>query len=476
MGKVDMNKVAVEPTSYEINFMSLLRRVALRWKLMLICAVLLGTLGGVRNYMSQKAAITAKESEIASAEVAASGTEYKNISASIENAIADEMNYLSQSPVNDLINSAYQATAVVCIEVPASGEEENSSPAKNTLSSIKESLQAIIYSGIDYTPLLQDLDIKNEKYIYELIDLGPSRENTHNNEYILSETSDNTNSFVINCHFSSEEKAEKMLQYILDHLFDREDELKAIFGDFTHKSFVAGVRPITSYPSDWMTTHVNTLYSLVTSQTTYSQISPNVEKYLPLNEKAMQDSLVISKKSVLRSALIYAFAGLFGSLFFISLYLVMKRSILDGEDAARQYSYTTLAALPTTKWKNKDLKGIDYTLANLGKARKNVDDTYNIAIETIEASAADARTIAVIGNIDKASADDIAEKLQSLDKNRVYHSYQSLDTSIEERHDLMNCDAAVILIEPETSTADSIYQLNRLTAERNVDIIGAITL
>ncbi|MCR5294799.1 MAG: hypothetical protein K6E30_06440 [Lachnospiraceae bacterium] len=205
-------------------------------------------------------------------------------------------------------------------------------------------MNSILFYGIrqiDWTELAEEEETE-ACYLDELVSVSGNSE-------------DNIVNITVR-HFD-EEKAEKILDYILQKMEIRDKELQEEIGghDYRLLNKHIGIYIDTSY-EDWTENRVNTIYTL---QSALSNFSEKANKYSP-------DASGVSKKSILKMALYGAVGGGLAALVILFLMLLEKNLLLSPDELKDSYGIPLLAVFPQRRKRHKTFVFIDRMIEKIG--------------------------------------------------------------------------------------------------------------
>ena len=461
-----MAKDNIKETDYEINLLSLFRRIILRWRLIVLIAVIFGLIGGVLEYKNQLSRIESQKKEIEEmASIISNNPEEeidtKYLTIMLENAIRDQYRYITHSQFYTLKKEGYCASALVYINSGENSENDLSSEGKTILNgktgSIQSALTRCVYNDIDYSPMLAELDVPGEAYLKEFIVV----ENEANN-------------FIVSVYNTDQSKAESLLNYILEHLFDRKEELLNTFGDFRCSTIKNNTCEIANYEPKWLTERVNELNSLITTKNNYDQNKKVIKPTASLTEDSY-DNLTVSKKSIVKNMVVMAAIGTCIITLLIGVLLIFNNTILDGSDFINSYMLNSLAVLPITRMKGKTLKKADIKIANFGREVSGKESVSPMIMEEIN-KLNPGETICILTNDDLQCAEEIKKSIEKFDSLREYISISKVLDNVDSMQMLNRCQGAIVLVESECITNKKLIQILNLLNNKGISLIGAIAM
>lgn len=442
--------------------MTLLSRVLVRWRTILICSLVFALLGCVRSYINQTKAIQAKQQEysdvVVSEEDLETARNFRNyMSESLSDAIDDKTEYMTNSILSRLSDECYIATGIVYVQtdgtvslhnynytLAAEGADEDAitlADARNMkTSSIQSALKLIIYNGIDYSVLLSDLDISDLKYLKELLELKQDADN-----------------LIIKAYYPDQNGAEKIVRYILEQLAVKQTELHDLYGDFGCGSMYIGSKTIKNPFYKWTYSNITELNSIVTAQTTLNNIGGSVSGMSNILEAGSSKSLSLSVKTMIKQGLIFGVLGCAVSSALIALYLILGNRVLSAQEIDERYQVNTLAE------SGKGKKGRGTAVGN-----DDIDKVCAAAVCELDGLEDVPHKVLLVGDVEADKLLAICESLKKCDQKREYSVFDG------QFADDMKNSAAVLVSEIEKSKVANTDVLVRRLRIRKIPLTGSI--
>lgn len=469
MGNIHMDNRTYK--EFQINIYGLICRTLLRWRIILIAGLICGLFGGFSNYQNQMETIEKYNSAIKSesdpvAEVTADSVNGDAVFDILTKKLHDETQYISESAVAETEGDAYNGSAVIYFE--NNNEEASGFDYEVWAKTLHSAAKQLILNSIDYSPLCNELNLKNEKYIKELIKMDSEGSN-----------------LIVNVYYKNYDGAEAITNYIINHIDGVSSQMNSVYGDFTCKALYTGTsRTVFDYnavfketSSSWIVEHIDSLNSLLNSRTIMNNVRPNLNTSSSSADKPQQ-VLTVSKSQIIKNFVLYTIFGTVAAFLVIAAKLMLKGCITATDDIENRYSIPTLATVPLQKWKNRPLKGIDNTIANIiQKNGKNYSADYVLIVdEEINSRFNEQTKIAVIGDVDKADLNEIRDSLAKADTNREFIVLDDVAGNVEDRKKLSECSGVIIVAKTEVSHYSEMDRIVGVLRERNKMVLGSINI
>lgn len=443
--------------------MTLLSRVLLRWRIILICGLVFALLGCVRSYMSQKKSIEAKQQAYSDVVIPEEKLETarnfkSSMSDALSDAIDDKTEYMTDSVLRQLSDECYLATAIVYVQTDGTVSLNNYSYTLNPESnnpdtvvlanarnfktaSVESALEQIVYNGIDYSGLTADLGISDQMYLKELLEINTDAGN-----------------LVIGVYYPEQTGAKKIIDFILDNLSQKQEDLHAVYGDFGYSSLYVGTGSVRNPFYKWTYGNMTELNNIVTAQTTLNNISGSVSGMSNTLKADSSKNASMSLKTLVKQSLVFGVLGCAVSSALIALYLILSNRVLSAQEIDERYQTNTLAESRKGK-----------------KGRRNAsgdDDMTKIcadAVQELDAMNADVHKVLLVGDVDPQKLSSICENLKKYDQKReyaVFDSQFSADPDAEY--------TAVLVSELEKTNVANTDELVRRLKLRKIPLTGSI--
>ena len=473
-----MNEI-VDQNSLLISMKGLVRRTILRWRYILLVILAASLFGAILSYQKQKNAITSlKEENIDVTEsVNAFGSDDLNavINKAISERIDSEYYYAMNSEIRNLNQNCYKASLLIYVNTKAGDlfgiqgtteREGNSSSdiehifTENiTAQSILSYLEEYILTGIDYTALLDELNIENEFFLTELYDVRI-----------------NGNNLLVDIYYSDGENAEKISNYIIENLSG--NSVETIYGPHTLTTHYLGVKK-TLYPKSTWTIDTGKVFTdLITLKDNFDGAKSKIVNASSSNQMDSKANAAISIKSIVKNALLYGFMGAFFTIFIIAITLISKKRVLDEEEIKSNYGIDNLLVVEETTYKKHKHNRTDHLIANYGKnitKVKQLSEVLALIDENISFRNPKIECVSVLGEVGSDKIDEICNLLNSTDKHIKYIPiYSLLDKT--SRKELSESGGVIVLAGIEQTSFDNLNRDLSIIQSRNVPIIGSVVL
>lgn len=453
-----------------ISLEGLFSRILVRWKLIILFAIIFGLVGMGLYYLSYKKALKEYKPEAGVNTGTVDGIDgfedYDELLNNIDKEIESKLAYLKDS-VLAKVNSSdafvarvnYYITVEeenidISAEIPAEYFEIIQNKVKNIISSIR----IAITTSIDMDTISKEMGIK-EGHIYELI-------GTSTNDY---------NVLNISARYMDREGAEKILQYIIDNMGVQLDELKQAYGDFKLIMVSKDVR--TELRNNmWWNEKADEINKLMTTRTNLLKNKTNLEaeaETAPTKPK-------LSKKKMLLQGIVYGAAGAVLCAVVLAAYLLLSGKLLAPSEVNGELGLKELAYFPQTHLGKKKIKGLTYRFANAGRGLSkdmSYDDYYLIALSELGGNDGNSKKIGLIGDVSRDVLEDLGKALEEKDeKGNEFIALPALSENVSSRKALNECDSVILVNMIEKSRVKKIRKLMEIVDGREIEVKGSITL
>ncbi len=453
-----------------ISLEGLFSRILMRWKLIILFAIIFGLVGMGLYYLSYKKALKEYKPEAGVNTGTVDGIDgfenYDELLNNIDKEIESKLAYLKDS-VLAKVNSSdafvarvnYYITVEeenidISAEIPAEYFEIIQNKVKNIISSIR----IAITTSIDMDTISKEMGIK-EGHIYELI-------GTSTNDY---------NVLNISARYMDREGAEKILQYIIDNMGIQLDELKQAYGDFKLIMVSKDVR--TELRNNmWWNEKADEINKLMTTRTNLLKNKTNLEaeaETAPTKPK-------LSKKKMLLQGIVYGVAGAVLCAVVLAAYLLLSGKLLAPSEVNGELGLKDLAYFPQTHLGKRKIKGLTYRFANAGRGLSkdmSYDDYYLIALSELGGNDGNSKKIGLIGDVSRDVLEDLGKALEDKDeKGNEFIALQALSENVSSRKALNECDSVILVNMIEKSRVKKIRKLMEIVDGREIEVKGSITL
>ena len=453
-----------------ISLEGLFSRILVRWKLIILFAIIFGLVGMGLYYLSYRKALKEYKPEAGVNTGTVDGIDgfenYDELLNNIDKEIESKLAYLKDS-VLAKVNSSdafvarvnYYITVEeenidISAEIPAEYFEIIQNKVKNIISSIR----IAITTSIDMDTISKEMGIK-EGHIYELI-------GTSTNDY---------NVLNISARYMDREGAEKILQYIIDNMGIQLDELKQAYGDFKLIMVSKDVR--TELRNNmWWNEKADEINKLMTTRTNLLKNKTNLEaeaETAPTKPK-------LSKKKMLLQGIVYGAAGAVLCAVVLAAYLLLSGKLLAPSEVNGELGLKELAYFPQTHLGKKKIKGLTYRFANAGRGLSkdmSYDDYYLIALSELGGNDGNSKKIGLIGDVSRDVLEDLGKALEEKDeKGNEFIALPALSENVSSRKVLNECDSVILVNMIEKSRVKKIRKLMEIVDGREIEVKGSITL
>lgn len=453
-----------------ISLEGLFSRILVRWKLIILFAIIFGLVGMGLYYLSYKKALKEYKPEAGVNTGTVDGIDgfenYDELLNNIDKEIESKLAYLKDS-VLAKVNSSdafvarvnYYITVEeenidISAEIPAEYFEIIQNKVKNIISSIR----IAITTSIDMDTISKEMGIK-EGHIYELI-------GTSTNDY---------NVLNISARYMDREGAEKILQYIIDNMGVQLDELKQAYGDFKLIMVSKDVR--TELRNNmWWNEKADEINKLMTTRTNLLKNKTNLEaeaETAPTKPK-------LSKKKMLLQGIIYGVAGAVSCAVVLAAYLLLSGKLLAPSEVNGELGLKDLAYFPQTHLGKRKIKGLTYRFANAGRGLSkdmSYDDYYLIALSELGDNDGKSQKIGLLGDVSRDVLEDLGKALREKDEcGNEFVALPALSENVSSRKALDECDSVILVNMIEKSRIKKIRKLMDIIDGREIEVKGSITL
>jgi capsular polysaccharide biosynthesis protein len=453
-----------------ISLEGLFSRILVRWKLIILFAIIFGLVGMGLYYLSYKKALKEYKPEAGVNTGTVDGIDgfenYDELLNNIDKEIESKLAYLKDS-VLAKVNSSdafvarvnYYITVEeenidISAEIPAECFEVIQNKVKNIISSIR----IAITTSIDMDTISKEMGIK-EGHIYELI-------GTSTNDY---------NVLNISARYMDREGAEKILQYIIDNMGIQLDELKQAYGDFKLIMVSKDVR--TELRNNmWWNEKADEINKLMTTRTNLLKNKTNLEaeaETAPTKPK-------LSKKKMLLQGIVYGVAGAVLCAVVLAAYLLLSGKLLAPSEVNGELGLKDLAYFPQTHLGKKKIKGLTYRFANAGRGLSkdmSYDDYYLIALSELGDNDGKSQKIGLLGDVSRDVLEDLGKALREKDEcGNEFVALPALSENVSSRKALDECDSVILVNMIEKSRIKKIRKLMDIIDGREIEVKGSITL
>ena len=454
-----------DKNSTSMSFTGILVQTIMRWKIILLCAVL-GFVGmGFKNYREQSASVVSASNAKASYEM----SDVDKISMNVTDSIAARIKYLKDSYIVSLKpGESYEASSVLFVSDGAEDEytmfnnhEDTTSKiiaAVNTKTgAILSALSEYVDANIDYSSLYDDFDMDEDLYFQDLVNCTIQG-----------------SSLVINTIADKPELADSLMNTVVDQIDKKFNQIVDQMQVQEYKVMTISNEPaVSAYPQEFPTLQKvnNELRDLVSMQQTLTDSQADLAKRaVPVHES-------ISKKEMLKSGIKGGILGFGGSAVIVIVYLILKGKLLSAKEVEEGLDLKVLA-VQMPKYGNKEIKGLSKKFICLDSLYHNIPSFENsLALVDDYLKQKGAKDIAIVCDV-KNSADvhEVMMKLNKLHSGITYHVAVRPNEDLNERKKLQSVDGVVMLGVVSKSKLADIQNLKTLMKDYNKPVLGAIVM
>ena len=449
----------------EINLKSLVIRILLRWRSILLMVLVCCLLGSAYKYFSLNKSSSKSEEEPAAAEQQTSQKDvkyYQDLLNMIDQAIADKKDYVQNSFVGkmDLYNTGMsceflyiretgQGTAAVSTD-----EEDEPEALDPRIKTITDELLNYVNTGIDWTAYKEENNL-GEVYLDELL------------------TTKSFNSgFMVQTFFEDEAGAEKLRDYVIAQVNKEFERIQKAggFEDFEMihlNQYTSTV--IYDKNTGWLAKQLTDIETLETDRKN-AQTSLNAAETISSTKDDSGDSAGL--KTVIKTGIKAGLLGFAAMIGLILLSLIYGDKVLSGKEFNDYYNLRSIINLAGNR-KNSGEKRI-LKLEKENQSELSEDIRYELAAANIRKYAPEMVKIGVIGDADAQLMNDICNKLGSLEPEKEFVFLNDINNNLDERKSLMNMDGAIIVAETEKTKYANVNDLMTIVSNYQIPVIGSI--
>ena len=455
----------------EITVKSLLIRTLAKWRLILLCGILLATIAGSYSYYKQrKAVLQWKEPTEESTESAGTSIpDYTNVRERTLRAIYDKSNYFNNSLYLRLDPSDFWLATTDVYVITDELEERNtdsqsgiiqdSSIALRNANRILDNYWQYVNHGIDYGVLAEQFN-SSSPYIREMVSVG-----AQDREVVR---------LVLSTFYNNREGAEKILDFVIEKMQAHQEEVAETFGNHELVFFNKGCRKAvdTSGLSNAVSTKASEFNALMKQ---YNDLKTN-ENNLDLSKVKITAKPTISRTKALKLGIAGFIAGIFLSAAIYILFLSMGAKVLSARDFNTVYGLRKIAVIP--KVKQKKLGFIDRKIfATELRYQQNSDPDkgFEIADRNIKSILNGEKTVAVVSDLENERIEEIIGRLHEINQEIDYQIVGDLSDPYGEKT-FETCDNILAIAEVMKSRYDVFDDLMQELAHSNKNILGSIVV
>lgn len=447
----------------EIDLLALVNRILKRWKILLIvflCCTLIGALLTYRSEAKKIEAAVAKSKAAEEENVEGFSEDTTDLSEyaielreSLNRTLANKLDYIKKSKIDELnqSNTTYIARTLFYIESEVetsvvneeaiedlSGEEEGTNSFESELSdSLTYFLKNQAGNRFDYTDIANDLGLAGSEYVRELVSIG-----SQSSHILLSAAYDN------------EQDALKILERAKEQVLNVVNEIGDTYGVFTFKELSTTVTTVANYQPKWVVTQTTEVDNIIKA---IDNLDKNAEKFnIKEEDLAPTEEVVptVNYGNVIKRGILYGIVGAMAYALLLAVYLIMKGKVLSSEEVGNYYQLAPLANL---------------------SANKDNSHIFELAQDDIKAKKPDTKKIAIIGDVSEQELNTVKDGLKGKG-DKEYVVLKNILDNTDDRTALKECDGAVLVNKIEKSTYKNINEMLKCAKDRNVELIGYITI
>lgn len=453
----------------EVNVQLLLAYVFKQWRKILIITLICGLLGAAYycvktlpsyNNMQKtyKQGVTTYETSKASLSADKQKTQ-------------DYIDYLTNYSKNSIktnIDPYNEVRTVMTIStVTSTGQDDFQAllSGTNHANQITQAYAAFINSSIDYSPILESLNI-DEKSLKEIVSASTNFDVDMVTVIVIGTSADQT---------------EMISKYILTQTTGYVDTVKSKYGD--HSAVFS--EPITSTVtdgglltavSDKMLSPNSAMNDALTKINTLKTTLATQQKSIDaLKQPSTVSSIILHGLS--KNLFIGLGGGFVGIIILLCISIVISGKVLSEDDLEEVFHITTLGIIPMRRSSKRNKKFDRFIY-------RKIDSSYNTTFETaiekaltnIKVCSTNCKSVVLIAVNTKINVLEVQTKLQELDADQKYICTADVNANAEELKKLNNADAVIIIAERNSS---KIADLSKAIETINIwkkPVIGSILL
>lgn len=501
-----------------IDIKALCRCTLEKWRLLLLagvlCAVVMGGLEGRKQYRAYQKGLEAEAAEAAETSAAPQTASQKELELRLINEQLEEKNrYFTDSilgqidPANegmasaDLIVSARPSDVA---KAKAQGTEANEGAegaagtetagaeeaGAETQMEAASAAQAAASETDDYNYIRsKEFDILNyySNAALYTVDLTEAAASLGTQARLLPELisigdSNKSDAMItIKVIYPTQEGAKIVLDACLAQVAALYDEAQEIYGPHTFQiANEVAATVVDTNMFKWANTRASEITSLINSKKT-------LDKNLTSGTPAVKSVAKVSRKTAVMSAakrgVTGLFAGFFGALVLVALYLVAAGVVLSGRELNRQYCLQKIACIPGRR--SGSLKGLDKLVASIDASYYNHPEkatciqVANASMESLLGEAAPAAQIALVGDLPDEYLEKTAAEFTKAAKasgGRIrYYAIPCGNETPEGVEAIRRCDAALLIAMAGRSTYKGVGDVLDMAALLGREVVGSVT-
>lgn len=449
---------------------SLLIRTLLRWKSICLCTLIACILAGGYAYRKEVKAVNAS-SKGQTSEV---DHDYQTYVKAFDEAIAARYAYLENTVVKDM-NPYAQPVAATTLFVRDNNEEiiidpdvtntivtGNTTVVENKAANLKTStllsgLYYYVLNGIPWTEIQTEFNLPEGVLVDELVQA------TLENDLL-----------VIKTYQSTTEDADRLLEYVMDHVTVKFDELVSLTGYDNTELVVLDRNTDTKIFSNnfsWLTNRVNEINALVDAKAKFINTYSTQVSSISNSSKTS-----VSKKYILKTMVKGGILGFGLSVFLVMMYLIFSAKVLSSGELLGNYNMQILGVLPS-RYRKKEVKGISRRIIRMDKNEKSDLPEIvrlELADSLIEKLHGNTDDLVVISDLDKERMQKIVGELNESAGEEKYKALSGIRDNIQDRKALAKAGGVILAVGIEESSYPAIDDLLELVESYQIPFIGTI--
>ena len=463
-----------------IDIKALLRCTLEKWRLLIIAGLICAAvMGGMEGYTQYKAYRKGVEAEAAQAEEAAASAGSQE-SASLKDQelkmmsdrLEEKNRYYSESILGkiDPANEGFASADLIISARPAQTADRAESDSEYNYIRSREFNILNFYTNAalyrtDLTEAAEALGTRAQ-LLGELI--------------TVTDSNKSDSMITIKVIYPTQEGAKTILDSVVGQVSDLYAEAQRTYGEhtFTIANEVSSTIVDTAMYK-WSNNRAAEITALINSRKT-------LDKNLSSGTTTAKKAVTISKKSALKAAVkrgaIGLFAGIFGALALVALYLIMTGVVLSGRELNRQYSLRRIACIPGRKYGS--LKGPDKWVASIDASYYNHPNraicvqVANANLETLLGAAGRDAQVAMVGDLsdeylEKAAA-EFTKTARAAGSRVRYYAVPLSSQTPEGVEAIRRCDAAVLVAKAGRSTYKGVGDVLDTAELLGRDVAGSV--
>lgn len=441
--------------------------VLLKWRIILLAAVLCFAAGTVKKYRSASADIqtdqTQTDTETKAGDLSIDEANTQEI-ALIDKAIQEKRVYLYNSPARNIDpNNAAKAQVTYYFhsadDLYTINEEttDNSTDKDltNTSGSIADSFKIYLESSLDWSSVAQQYNVEPAGLMADLLNAKASG-----------------NSLNVKVTYTNEKDAETILKYVTDTLDNEISSMQEKDSGITfEKSDVVISSGSDSDYTDWALNKFGELNDLMMRRT-------NLISYqTAFSSTNGSTAAAASWKDAAKTGVKYGLLGLALMIVIIAAYYALSDKVTSADEVTDNFNLAKLTVLTRRKKNNHSYKGLDKVILNINSDnRSDISDVERIQLlmDSVKESQNNAENLAVIGDF----SNKYSKNLKNLFLKAGFDNVSvcgHIDESIEERQILKKADAVILAVKIGDSSLNKINSIMNTANEYHKNVIGTIT-